>query len=74
MTMKCALCAIALATFVAPALAENVFYVAQDTTTKKCSVVGDGTTPSNELILGDHVYTSKTDAQVGMAAEKSCVK
>ena len=74
MNIKYALCGIALAAFVTPALAANVFYVAQDTTTKKCSVVGDGTTPANLLILGDHVYTSQADAQAGIAAEKSCVK
>ena len=38
MSMKYALCGVALAALVTPALAANEFYVVQDTASKKCSI------------------------------------
>jgi hypothetical protein len=39
MNMKYAICAIALAVFVTPALAGNEFHVVQDIASKKCTIM-----------------------------------
>ena len=60
-----------LASVGAPALADTRYYVAQDPTTHKCSVVTtrpDGTTI---LKIGKHAAT-EADAQTAMAAAPEC--
>ena len=72
MNMKYALCGVALAALVTPALAANEFYVVQDTATKKCSVVDLKPTVATMTLVGKTVYKTQADAEIGMKAEKVC--
>lgn len=72
MNLKYTLCAIALAAVVTPALAAGEFYVVQDTSTKKCSIVEVKPTTATSTLVGSIVYKTQAEAQTGMAAEKIC--
>jgi hypothetical protein len=72
--MKKTLIAAALiASFAAPAFAAGEFYIAQDTATKKCSIVEQKPTSSSMTLLNSgHSYKSRSDAESGMKAMKNC--
>ena len=72
MNMRIALCGIALAAFVTPALAAGELYVVQDSTTKKCSVVAAKPTASTSMLVGTTAYKTEADAEVGMLSAKEC--
>jgi hypothetical protein len=72
MNVKYALCGVALAALVTPALAANEFYVVQDTVTKKCSIVELKPTVATMTLVGKTVYTTHAEAETGMKAEKVC--
>ena len=72
MTMKYALCAVAVAALVTPALAANEFFVVQDTTTLKCSVVEQKPTVATMKLVGTAVYKTQTEAETAMKADKIC--
>jgi hypothetical protein len=72
MTMKYALCAVAIAALVTPALAVNEFFVVQDTATLKCSVVEQKPTVATMKLVGTTVYKTQAEAQIGLSAEKIC--
>jgi len=72
MNMKYALCGVALAALVTPALAANEFYVVQDTVTKKCSIVELKPTVATMTLVGKTVYKTQAEAESGMKAEKVC--
>ena len=71
-TMKYALCGVALAALVTPALAADEFYVVQDTATNKCSIVEQKPTSATMKLIGTTVYTTQAEAEAGMKAEKVC--
>ena len=71
MMMKYALCGIALAAIVTPALAANEFYVVQDITTMGCSIVEQKPTVATMKVVGS-VYDTKAKAEVAMKADKIC--
>jgi hypothetical protein len=71
MMLKYALCGIALAAFVTPALAANEFYVVQDTTTKGCSIVGQKPTVGTMTVVGT-AYDTQAKAEQAMKANKIC--
>jgi hypothetical protein len=71
MIIKYALCGIALATLVTPALAANEFYVVQNTTTKACSIVEQKPTVAAMKVVGT-VYDTQAKAAAAMKAEKIC--
>jgi hypothetical protein len=50
------------------------FYVVQDTTSKKCSVVEQKPTGTSAVIVGDdsRVYTSRADAEAALKAANIC--
>jgi hypothetical protein len=72
MNVKYALCGVALAALVTPALAANEFYVVQDTASKKCSVVEQRPTVATMTLVGTTVYKTQAEAETGMKAEKIC--
>jgi hypothetical protein len=72
MNIKYALCGVALATLVTPALAANEFYVVQDTATNKCSVVEQKPTAATIKLVGTTVYKTLSEAEIGMKADKLC--
>ncbi len=63
---------VALAAFVTPALAAE-FYVVQDTSTKRCTVVDKRPTASSTVVVGDGaVYTTREEAMSAMKTVKVC--
>ena len=72
MTMKYALCGVALAALVTPALAANEFYVVQDTATNKCSIVEQKPTAATMKVIGTAAYKTQAEAAAGMKADKAC--
>jgi uncharacterized membrane protein len=72
MNMKYALCGVALAALVTPALAANEFYVVQNTVTKKCSIVELKPTVATITLVGKTVYKTQAEAEIAMKAEKVC--
>jgi hypothetical protein len=71
MMMKYALCGIALAALVTPALAANQFYVVQDSTKKGCSIVEQKPTVATIKVIGS-VYDTQAKAETAMKADKTC--
>jgi hypothetical protein len=69
--MKYALCGIALAALVTPALAANEFYVVQDSSKKGCSIVEKKPTEATIKVVG-LVHDTKAKAEVAMKADKTC--
>ena len=62
-----------VASFVAPALAADEFYVVQDTTTKKCTIVDKKPTSTETVVVGDgKVFKTRTEAETGMKTVKVC--
>ena len=56
----------------APTLAAE-FYVVQDTSTKKCTIVDKKPTVTTSVVVGDgKVYTTREEATTGMKSVKIC--
>ena len=72
MNMKYALCGVAFAALVTPALAANEFYVVQDTATQKCSVVEQKPTAATLKLVGTTAYKTQAEAESGMKDAKVC--
>jgi hypothetical protein len=68
------LAAAALLALSAPAFAQATFYVVQDTTTKRCTVVKERPTTTTMVIVGDtgKVYTTEAEAQAAIRTIKVC--
>ncbi len=71
MMMKYALCGIALAALITPALAANEFYVVQNTATMECSIVDQKPIVVTMKQIGP-VYDTQAKAAEAMKAEKLC--
>jgi hypothetical protein len=71
MMMKYAICGIALATLVTPALAANKFYVVRDITTKECSIVEQKPTVTSVKLVGMS-HNSQVKAEKAMKVAKIC--
>lgn len=71
--MKRLIAAAVAATVATPALAQG-FYIVQDTTTKKCTIVNERPTVSTQTIVspGGTVYTTRAEAEAGMKTVKIC--
>lgn len=54
------------------AYAQAEFYVVQDTTTKKCTIVDKKPTTTTMTVVGDGVYKTRTEAETGMKSIKVC--
>ena len=72
MNMKYAICGIALAALVSPALAANEFHVVLDSTSKKCTIVEVKPTAANMTIVSTVVYKTQAEAEAGMKTIKAC--
>ena len=55
------------------ALAQSAeFYVVQDTTTKKCTIVDKKPTTQTTVVVGDGVFKTRTEAETSMKSIKVC--
>ena len=72
MSIKYALCGVALAALVTPALAANEFYVVQDTASKKCSIAEQKPTVATLTLVGTARYKTQAEAESAMKADKIC--
>ena len=55
------------------AYAQTEFYVVQDTSTKKCTIVDKKPTIATAVVVGDgKVFKSRTAAETGMKTMKVC--
>ena len=62
------------AALIVPAVAQGTFYIVQDTTTKRCTVVKERPTTKTMVIVGDSgkVYTTEAEAQSAVRTIKVC--
>jgi hypothetical protein len=62
------------ASFVIPALAQDTWYVVQDTNTKRCSVVKERPTAKTTVIVGESgkVYKTESEARNAIRTVKVC--
>lgn len=62
--------------FAAPSIAQTVtteFYVVQDQSTKKCTIVDKKpTTTTTTTVVGNGVYKTRIEAETGMKTVKVC--
>ena len=72
MSIKYALCGVALAALVTPALAANEFYVVQDTASKKCSITEQKPTVATSTLVSTTAYKTQAEAETAMKADKIC--
>jgi len=72
MSIKYALCGVALAALVTPALAANEFYVVQDTASKKCTVAEQKPTVATSTLVSTTAYKTQAEAETAMKADKIC--
>jgi hypothetical protein len=71
MLIKHVLALAAVAAFASPSLAD--FYVVQDTSTKRCTIVEQRPTTSTTVIVGDgKVFTSRSEAETAMRSVEVC--
>lgn len=71
MVLKHIVAGVALAAFATPAMAD--FYVVQDTSTKRCTIVEQKPTTSTTVVVGGgQVYTSRTEAETAMKSVEVC--
>jgi hypothetical protein len=64
--------AAAIMTGAAYAQTATEFYVVQDTSTKKCTIVDKKPTTATTLVVGDKVFKTRTEAETGMKTMKVC--
>jgi hypothetical protein len=60
-----------------PAFAQGMsssteYYVVQDTSTKKCTIVDKKPTSSTTVVVGNGAFKTKTEAETGMKSIKVC--
>ena len=65
------LAAAALAAFVTPALAAE-FYVVQDTSSKRCTIVEQRPTTQTSVVVGPGSFTTRTEAESAMKTIQVC--
>jgi hypothetical protein len=63
-----------LIAFVSPALAQGSFFIVQDATTKKCTIVSEKPTTTTTTVVGPAgvTYTTRSEAEAGMKTVKVC--
>ena len=60
--MKYALGAMLTVALITPALSQQ-FYIVQNPSTKQCTVVEEKPTDTSVVVMGNRVYTSRSEAQ-----------
>ncbi len=64
-----------IAAFTMPALAQEEFYIVQDSSTRKCTVVEQKPTTTTTVIVGSGTaYKSRDEAEFAMKSVKVCVE
>ena len=59
--------------FATSAIAQTTeFYVVQDKTTKKCTIVDKKPTTETTVVVGNGMYKTRTEAETGMKTVKVC--
>ena len=58
----------------APAFAQSGFYIVQDSTTKKCTIVSERPTSTTTTVVSPSgaTYTTRAEAEAGMKTVKVC--
>jgi hypothetical protein len=71
--MKRLVISAALVALATPAFAQS-FYIVQDTTTKKCTIVSERPTASTMTVVSPAgvTYTTRAEAEAGMKTVKVC--
>jgi hypothetical protein len=71
--MKRLIISTALVALATPAFAQS-FYIVQDTTTKKCTIVSERPTTSTMTVVSPAgvTYTTRAEAEAGMKTVKVC--
>jgi hypothetical protein len=65
--------ALASAVMAGTALAQTTeFYVVQDTSTKRCTIVDKRPTVKTTVVVGNGVYKTRAEAETGMRSVKVC--
>jgi hypothetical protein len=64
----------ALVVLASPVLAQSGFYVVQDGTTKKCTVVSERPTTATTTVVSPSgvTYTTRAEAEAGLKTVKIC--
>lgn len=71
--MKQILVGVLLAGVVSPAFAADEYYIVQNSTTKKCTIVSQKPTSTETVVVGDgKVYTTRTEAENAIKTVKVC--
>jgi hypothetical protein len=71
MRIKLLVAAAGLVAFTTPSLAAE-FYIVQDTSTKRCSIVEQRPTTQTTTVVGGKAYTTRTEAEGAMKTVKVC--
>jgi hypothetical protein len=72
MSLKHLAAVAALAAFATPALAAD-FYVVQDTSTKRCTIVDQKPSTTTTVVVGGgSTYTTRTEAETAMKSVQVC--
>lgn len=74
MNAKLLVAAAMVTAFSSPAFAADTYYVVQDSTTKKCTVVSQKPTTSTSVVVGPtgKVYTTESEAEAAMKTITAC--
>lgn len=66
--------ALVAATLSVPALAQSGFYIVQDSSTKKCTIVSERPTSTTTTVVSPSgtTYTTRSEAEAGMKTVKVC--
>jgi hypothetical protein len=70
MKLKYIVAGVAVAALATPAMAD--FYVVQDTSTKRCTIVEQKPTTSTTVVVGSGMFTSRTEAETAMKRTEVC--
>jgi vancomycin permeability regulator SanA len=70
MTLKHILAGLAIAAFATPAMAD--FYVVQDTSTKRCTIVEEKPSTSTTVVVGSSMFSTRTEAETAMKRTEVC--
>lgn len=72
-TFVISIAAMAIMTGAAHAQTATEFYVVQDTSTKKCTIVDKKPTTTTTVVVGDgKMFKTRTEAEAGMKTIKVC--
>ena len=72
MTRTSILAAAVVLSFCGAAYAQTEFYVVQDTTTKKCTIVDKKPTTTTMVQVGPVAFKTRAEAETGMKTIKVC--